>query len=165
MEQVIRENAPDILNSIPPKNRLRLSQVMIGHYQEQVSVRSGPLPDPTELAVYNQIIPNGADRIMKMAEDQLAHRMSLEKTVVHSQQKQSFCGQIFGLIVGLSGLGLSTFAAVHGQPLFGSIIGGTTLVSLVSVFVYARREQEKDLTKKRQQMEAIQPTAGRKAGK
>lgn len=165
LEAIIRENAPDILNAIPPKNRPRLSQVTVGHYQQQVSVRSGPLPDPAELAAYNQIIPNGADRIMKMAEDQSVHRMSLERTVVQSQQKQSFCGQIFGLVVGLSGLGLATFAAVHGQPWFGSVIGGTTLVSLVSVFLYSRREQKAELSKKRQQMEAVQSSPSRKPGK
>jgi len=101
---------------------------------------------------------------MKMAEQQSAHRMALERTIVGSQQKQSFCGQIFGLIIGLSGLGLSTFAAIKGQPWFGSIIGGSTLVSLVSVFVYARRAQKGDLDKKRQQMESVQSPAGRKAG-
>lgn len=164
LEQILREHAPEVLDSIPRKNRSKLSQV-ITHYQEQVSVRSvrsGPLPAPEELAAYNQIIPQGADRIMKMAEQQTTHRISLENTVVNSQQKQSSRGQIFGLIIGLSGLGLATFAAVNGQPWFGSIIGGTTLVSLVSVFVYARREQKIDLNKKRQQMDPAQPPTVRK---
>ena len=165
LEQVIREMAPDVFSSIPKHNRLRLSKVSIEHYQQHVSVRSGPLPNPEELAAYNQVIPNGADRIMKMAEAQSAHRISLETTVVQSQQKQAFCGQIFGLIIGLAGLGLSTLAAVRGQPWFGSIIGGTTLVSMVSVFVYARREQKKELVEKRQQMGAVPASAGRKTGK
>jgi uncharacterized membrane protein len=119
LEQIIREYAPEVLNSIPPKNRPKLSQVSVSFYQQEVSVRSGPLPAPEELAAYNQIIPEGADRIMKMAEQQSAHRISLESTVVNSQQKQSFCGQIFGLIIGLSGLGLATYAAIHNQPWFG----------------------------------------------
>src|ERR1019366_753650 len=154
LEEIIREHAPEVLNSIPQKNRPKLSQVTVEFYKEEVSVRSGPLPAPEELAAYNQVITGGADRIMKMAEQQSAHRISLESTVVNSQQKQSFCGQIFGLIIGLAGLGVATFAAVHDQPWFGSIIGGSTLVSLVSVFVYARRGQKADLNKKREQMES-----------
>ena len=165
LEQIIREYAPEVLNSIPAKNRPKLSQVSVTFYQREVSVRSGPLPAPEELAAYNQIIPEGADRIMKMAEHQSAHRISLETTIVNSQQKQSFCGQVFGLIIGLSGLGLATFAAIHKQPWFGSIIGGSTLVSLVSVFVYARRGQKDDLNKKRQQMESPRPLPNRKTEK
>ena len=49
------------------------SKVMVGHYQEQVSVRTGPLPEASELVAYNQVIPNGADRIMKLAESQTQH--------------------------------------------------------------------------------------------
>jgi len=61
LEQIIREYAPEVLNSIPQKNRPKLSQISVGFYKEEVSVRSGPLPSSEELAVYNQIIPNGAD--------------------------------------------------------------------------------------------------------
>ena len=99
LEQIIREHAPGVLDSIPPKNRKKLSQVL-AVYQEQVSVRSvrsGPLPAPEDLAAYNQIIPQGADRIMRMAEQQSAHRMSLETKVVNSQQKQAFCGMVLNL--------------------------------------------------------------------
>ena len=167
LEQILQEHAPEVLDSIPRKNRSKLSQ-LVALYQEQVSVRSvlsGPLPAPEELAAYNKIIPDGADRIMKMAEQQSAHRILLESTVVNSQQKQSFCGQIFGLIIGLAGLGLATFAAVHGQQQFGSIIGGSTLVSLVSVFVYARWGQKTDLNKKREQMESSRQISNSKLWK
>ena len=70
LEQILREQAPEVLESIPEKNRPKLSQV-VALYQAQVSVRSvrsGPLPPPEELAAYSEIIPEGADRIMKMAE-------------------------------------------------------------------------------------------------
>src|SRR6266702_2625802 len=120
LEQIVREEAPDVFNSIPQDKRLQLARVSFARYEERVSVRTGPLPDPSELAAYNQIIPNGADRIMKMAEDQSAHRIQLEKTVVGSQQRQASRGQVFGLIIGLSGLSLATYAAVHGQPVFGT---------------------------------------------
>jgi hypothetical protein len=65
----------------------------------------------------------------------------------------------------LAGLGLATFAAVHGQQQFGSIIGGSTLVSLVSVFVYARWGQKTDLNKKREQMESSRQISNSKLGK
>ena len=43
---------------------------------------SGPIPPPALLQKYNEIIPNGAERILAMAEKQSAHREYLEKRVV-----------------------------------------------------------------------------------
>ena len=71
-----------------------------------------------------------------------------------SQQTQGFCGQLFGLIIGISGLLCATYAAISGQPTFGLIIGGSTLVSLVSVFLYSRNAQKRELSAKNQQMMA-----------
>jgi len=39
---------------------------------------SGPLPHPQLLAQYNEAVPNGADRIVKLTENQAAHRQSIE---------------------------------------------------------------------------------------
>ena len=58
---------------------------------------------------------------------------------------------------------LATYAALHGQPAFGSIIGGTVLVSLVSTFIYSKGRQKEEMTKKGKQMEAVQPTGTPKA--
>lgn len=41
--------------------------------KQQISF-SGPIPHPDLLAQYDQIIPNGADRILLMAEAQSRHR-------------------------------------------------------------------------------------------
>jgi len=120
-------------------------------------MRSAPLPDPKELEAYNQIIPNGADRILKMAEAQAAHRRNIEGIVVRSHQRQGFCGQLFGFIIGMAGLGFATYAAIEGQPWFGAAIGGTTLVSLVSVFVYSQNIQKRELEQKKPQIQPPQP--------
>lgn len=50
--------------------------------QIQASAFSGPLPPPELLAKYNDVIPNGAERIMAMAERQSSHRERLEYRVV-----------------------------------------------------------------------------------
>ena len=154
---VVREVAPEALNKIPKDKKEILAGLVIEKTTHIRSVRSAPLPEPSELAVYNQIIPNGADRIMKMAEAQTAHRIEIEKTVIYSQKNQAFRGQVFGLIVGLGGLSLATFAAMNGHDWFGGAVGSGTLVSLVYVFVQSREKQEADLGDKRQQMQQGQP--------
>jgi uncharacterized membrane protein len=147
VKEVIQEKAPDVLKNIPQDKIEALARIKIERHE--FSMRSSPLPDAAELAAYNQIIPAGADRILKMAEAQSAHRIDIEKTVIKSQQTQGFCGQLFGLIVGVVGILCATFAAVSGQPWFGSIIGGATLVSLVSAFLYSRHAQKRELVEKK----------------
>tara|TARA_A100000171_G_C2136961_1_gene151066 strand:- start:1011 stop:1271 length:261 start_codon:yes stop_codon:yes gene_type:complete len=85
---------------------------------------------------------------MQMAENQQRHRHGLESKVIPSQIQQSRNGQVFGFLLGLVGLGCGTFLAYSGQPYVGGIIAGTTVVSLVSVFVLGKRLQSRDLSKK-----------------
>lgn len=51
---------------------------------------SGPIPPPDVLERFNQIIPKGAHRILKMAEKQQAHRHALETKVISSDIKRSW---------------------------------------------------------------------------
>jgi uncharacterized membrane protein len=39
---------------------------------------SGPLPHPHLLAQYNKAVPDGAERILRLAEGQVEHRQSME---------------------------------------------------------------------------------------
>jgi hypothetical protein len=82
LEEIIQEKAPEVLKDIPGNKRAVLAKVTVERHE--ISMRRGPLPDPAELAAYNEIIPNGADRIMRMAEDQSTHRIGIEKIVVTS---------------------------------------------------------------------------------
>ena len=144
---MLKEKAPEVLGAIPAEDRSKLARVSIE--KTQISYRSGMLPEPSELAAYDAIIPNGADRIMKMSEAQSAHRIALEKTVVGSQQRQEERGQWFALIIALAFGGAGLYAALHGQPWFGGVIAGTTLVSIVCAFIYSKHQSEKDLSDKR----------------
>ncbi len=105
---------------------------------------SGPLPDAETIIQYNSVIPEGADRIMRMAEKQQEHRMNIENLVISSQSKQSNLGQWFGLIIGLVGICCGTFLAYSGETTVGGIIAGGTVVSLVSVFVIGKKLQKSD---------------------
>lgn len=106
------------------------------------SSHSGPLPDGETLIKYNSVIPDGADRIMKMAEKQQEHRMTIEKKAITSQFRQSNLGQWFGLVIGIVGIGCGTFLAYSGATTVGGIVAGGTVVSLVSVFVIGKRIQQ-----------------------
>ncbi len=140
LEQELIAVNPQIFQGLNARKKEEILR-SISYTLIQERSHSGPLPDAETLIQYNSVIPNGADRIMKMAEKQQDHRMSMESKVIESQNKQSGLGQLFGLIIGLVGIGCGTFLAYSGETTVGGIIAGGTVVSLVSVFVIGKKRQ------------------------
>jgi len=75
-----------ILNEVPVEKRESVLEVLYSVKIEKT--HKGPLPSPKTLGEYNQIIKNGAERIMAMAENQSNHRMSVEKEAIQKQLNQ-----------------------------------------------------------------------------
>ncbi len=141
LEQELISLNPNIFQGLTPKKKNEiLRSISISTIQERS--HSGPLPDADTLVKYNSVIPEGADRIMIMAEKQQKHRMELENLVIPGHAKQSRLGQWFGLVIGLFGIGCGTFLAYTGHETVGGIIAGGTVVSLVSVFVIGKTIQK-----------------------
>lgn len=141
--ELIKVN-PTIFDNISKKKKLEILQ-SFSFTLIQEKTHSGPLPDAETLIQYNTVIPEGADRIMKMAEKQQEHRMQIENKVINSQSSQSKLGQIFGLVIGVVGIASGTYLASIGETTVGGIIAGGTVVSLVSVFVLGKKVQRKNL--------------------
>lgn len=140
LERELISQNPNIFEGITPKRKKELlKSLSITMIQEKS--HSGPLPDAETLIKYNSVIPNGADRIMKMAENQQEHRMIIEKKIIFEQSSQSKLGQWFGLVIGIVGISCGTFLAYSGETTVGGIIAGGTVVSLVSVFVIGKKIQ------------------------
>ena len=62
---------------------------------------SGPIPPPAILAGYENIHKGAADRIIKMAEDQLSHRHTIEKNVINSNIKNEGKGMLLTFILNI----------------------------------------------------------------
>ncbi len=84
-----------------------------------------------------------------MAENQAAHRHSLELTVVRSNSKSQTLGVWFAGLVSLGVLGLASFLAATGMPLWGLSAVLFDLALLAGVFVYSKRVSADELSKKR----------------
>lgn len=112
----------------------------------QQSSYSGPLPPPDVLKRFDEVVPGSAERIIKMAEEQSTHRKDLERKVIDSDIARSKWGQILGFLISVAGLVVSGLVAVYGNAIAGSIIGVSTLGTLVGVFMYGSktRSQERE---------------------
>jgi len=109
---------------------------------------SGPLPPPQLLAKYNEVIPNGAERIMAMAEKQSAHRENLESRVVNGNVANQTRGSYFAFIIALVTILCGFFLIYKGKSGVGLAAIVTSVAGLVSVFFYSKREQRKERQEK-----------------
>lgn len=101
----------------------------------------GPIPPPATLEKYDQLIPGAADRILRMAEVEQAHRHDVNVRALDGMIREHRRGQCFGMILGVCGLCSAVIAAYLRQPWVAGILGGGTIVSLVSVFVRTKIEK------------------------
>jgi uncharacterized membrane protein len=148
-ENILPEKIQKFLLTLPEDERKKTYQELISvKFTQFSSIFSGPLPPPEILKGYNEIIPNGADRIVTMAEKQSDHRMELEKTAIKEQLKQSGRGQKYGLFIGVFGILVAGFLAYTGHDWVAGIFGTSTIVGLVAVFVLGKKKQEKNLEEK-----------------
>lgn len=109
-----------------------------------IEYREGPLPDPEALARYEAICPGAADRIISMAEHQSAHRQNLESLAIPAGIRAERFGQVNGLIVSLAGLGTTVALAAYGADAAASVVGGSTILGLASVFILGRFMQGRE---------------------
>jgi uncharacterized membrane protein len=123
-----------ILEQIPAEGRAN-ALLMIRNIFEQ---HSGPVPSSREMAGYKAIDPSFPERFFKQLEQQSAHRQALERKVVEDDYKVKTRGQHYALIsVGLC-LAFALALALIGATTAAAIVGGTTVVGIVTVFITGR---------------------------
>lgn len=104
---------------------------------------SGPLPPPEILQQYDQVISGAAERILAMAEKDAKHQQEIENSAIQFASREVKRGQMCGLTIGISSFATCVIALALGSELTASILGGVTVVGLVTVFVTGRIKQPK----------------------
>ena len=114
---------PKPKTSADPKHAILAAET---HYHK------GPLPTPEFLSRYEQVQAGLADRIVKMAEEEMLHRRAIENAVVRAQEEESRAefseakrGQICALLVVLITIGGAVYLGSNGHEVTGGIVGGT----------------------------------------
>jgi uncharacterized membrane protein len=67
------------------------------------------LPDPKTLEYYQKIDPTSVERILKLAEKEMEHRISLEKEILKREDYFEKIGLIFAIFLTVIGLIISTY--------------------------------------------------------
>lgn len=100
-----------------------------------IKQHSGPLPDPETLREYNQLIPNGAERIMRMAEKYQDHGIDMERTVLRRTSFQHLLGQIFAFLLGSVAIWFGYELTITGFEKAGITIFATTIGIILYAFL------------------------------
>lgn len=117
---------------------------------------SGPLPPPTVLEKYDQILPGAAERIIKMAERQSEHRRGMEAKNLNSDIINSKLGLAFGFIIAMTGIISGAIVIVKSsEVVVGGVISFSSLAALVGVFIYGSRERKLERKERREELKEI----------
>ena len=142
--QSLPKDLEDIIISLPEDKKQKVLKIFSSLSIERSSSFRGPLPHPSVLSEYNNVVENGAERIMKMAEIQSGHRIELEKHAIKEELRQSSNGQIYGFVLAILGIISALILAMMGHDAVAGIFGTTTIVGLVAVFVIGKKKQNKE---------------------
>lgn len=114
---------------------------------------SGPVPHPDLLRGYESVQEGLAERIMRMAEKEQEHRFEYDRSQLECNKKivdgavaDSKRGQVFAFIVSMLFLAASATLAVLDHETVAIVLGGGTLIGLVTVFVTGRKNKAKATT-------------------
>ena len=109
------------------------------------NIHSGPLPSPKNLAMYDQIIPDGANRIMSMVEKEQEARIELMRKKLeaniaynHALHEQRMRGQAFAFGVVLCFCALSGYLIYEKQYDLAVRAVGFTMAAVVGLFLRAK---------------------------
>lgn len=136
------------ISKLPKENRPAMRAILTSqtlHFSQS----SSPIPPPEEMQKYAEIIPTAPERILKNFEDQVAHRMAIEKMVIPTREAINSRGQWLGFFIAVWGLTVSGFIAYSGHGTAAGVIGGGSLATIVLAFTGSKSIQERAIAAKR----------------
>jgi uncharacterized membrane protein len=103
---------------------------------------SSPFLPPEILKSYDEIKPGIVDEIFDITIKSINHQLEMEKEVILSSNHRTLKGQTLAFIISLTGIIGAVVCAFLGEVTIGSIIGGSTLISLVPNFITGAKKKK-----------------------
>ncbi|MDE5999435.1 MAG: DUF2335 domain-containing protein [Bacteroidaceae bacterium] len=103
---------------------------------------SGPIPHPELLQKYDEVKEGFAERIVKMAEIQLQHRVRCEEKIVDESIAESKRAQNYAFYLSILFLVAAVSLGLYGHDWLAGCLGGGTLISLVAAFIAGKKNKD-----------------------
>ncbi len=108
----------------------------------------GPLPTANELGKYEQTCKGAADRIISMAEKQAEHRQNIETIAIKAATERSILGVKYAYRIAIAAFFLAGFCFYFDHAVAGGVIFGSTLISIISAFIYGTSSNKQEREEK-----------------
>lgn len=95
----------------------------------------GPLPPPAWIEGYDALIPDGANRLFTIFEEQSRNRMHLEKTVIEGNVRHARLGLFCGTGSILTAVLVAAYLALNGHDWAAVGIAGPAFAALGAAYV------------------------------
>lgn len=125
------ERVIEAIERLPAKDRERVRR----------EIFLGPVPPPSILQGYEDVLPGAAERILSMSEEEANHRRRQEEKLVNSNCRDGLLGLWLGFGIGALALIVSGGIAIWGSPWAGGFLGSVSIGALVSSFIYGSRQK------------------------
>ena len=96
------------------------------------------MPPPESLERFNEIVADGAERIMRQWEAETAHRRQLEQSELRLYGWSELLGKVFAFVFVVGALVAAVYMASVGAEWAAAILGMGTIASVVWAFVKTR---------------------------
>lgn len=103
---------------------------------------SGPLPSPETMADYNDVIPDGANRIVTAWEEESAHRRTMEREGLRGYVRVQLTSKTFAIIFAVTALVVTAYCAYIDKEWVATILGGGVIASVVIAFLHEPKGDE-----------------------
>ena len=137
----------EIIEKVPEQEKSFVLARLTSITMSMESYYTSPIPRPEDLQKYNEINPKAGEILFNGFEKQQSHRRALEKEIVGRQLNQNGRGQIFAFIISLAFALAAWDLGKTDHDWLGGILGGATLVSLVTVFILGKKKKIGDRDK------------------
>lgn len=109
----------------------------------------GPLPPPSIVKAFDEVVEHGAERIFRMAEKEQEHRHLMERTAAETESKAFSRGQVFGFAVSFASIvGAVAAAALHAPVAVPVALVGIPMAGVVKAFLATRATTTEEAPKK-----------------
>lgn len=135
------------------------AKVTVTEQKMTFQLSEGPLPPPDILEAYDRVVPNGADRIMALAERQSQHRQDMEAKVIDGNVWAQRFGVIATFTLTFTAMILGALLVFLGKnAYFGSLLSFAGLGGALISRILGRKAQDRERQKKSEPFRDANPT-------
>jgi uncharacterized membrane protein len=100
---------------------------------------SGPVPPAAELRAIDEVVPGAAERIIGMAERDIAHQAMIERLAAETEARDTREGRIASVAVPVCGMATGLVIALLGAPAAGAGVCCAALLPNLAAVLLRRR--------------------------